>query len=313
MSQHKGKDDKQLYSMEQYDCLKVYPTSCEINGQNIDADQYDYIYRCIETKLLFMRQCVFCSTELLTAESKMYKDEIYQEISQFSQLWSCPNCAYWHWYNRYLVESFFDDNDSTDELLSSTACISKMREFDSTLPEGCESELAITLRRNNKIWHTINPYKFEKFVGSIFKANFADCDVMHVGKSNDGGVDLIFIDSQKHQWLIQVKRRESPISSEGVSTVRNLLGAMYLKDCLRGIIVSTSDHFTFRAYEAVARAKELGRIVELIDRGKLHRMLNPLIPDRPWQQIIEAECIELNPTKDFARQIRKSVYGRKLL
>src|SRR5258708_7157087 len=129
-----------------------------------------------------------------------------------------------------------------------------MRDFDLTLPEGCEAELAVAIRRNDNIWHTIDPHKFERFVGSVFKANFRDCDVVHVGRSDDGGVDLIFIDSQKDQWLIKVKRRERSTSSEGFSTIRNLLGALFLNDCLRGILVSTADHFTFRAYQAVTRA-----------------------------------------------------------
>ena len=297
--------------MAQYDCLNVEPDSCQINDRNIAADQYDRIYRWIEGELLSIRECPFCSHQLLTGESEMYKDIIVGEVSQVSHLWSCPNCAYWHWYNRQMVDYFNDDGDFT-ETLYSKACISKIRDFDLTLPEGCEEELAVALKRNKEIWHTIEPYRFERFIGSIFRANFGDCEVLHVGKSDDGGVDLIFIDSQKDQWLIQVKRRESSTSSEGVSTVRNLLGALFLNDCLRGILVSTADHFTFRAYQAVARAKELGRTVQLLDRGKLRRMLNPLIPDRPWRDVIPSQLLELDPTKDFARQIRGRVSARKL-
>jgi hypothetical protein len=36
-------------------------------------------------------------------------------------------------------------------------------------------------------------------------------------------------------------------------------------------------------------------IIKLIDRGKLDRMLDPLLPDRPWIQVIKADfpdCVE---------------------
>lgn len=311
MDHNEQSSNQQPQPMEQYDCFEVKPDSCGINGQVIDADQYDRIYRWIEGELLIVQNCPYCSTQLLCANSEMQEDKFYAEVSQISQLWSCSNCAYWHWYNREMFDYIEDDGDTT-ETLYSTACISKMRDFELTLPEGCEAEIALAIRRNEKMWHTIDPYRFERFVGSIFKANFSHCDVMHVGKSDDGGVDLIFVDSQQDQWLIQVKRRESSTYSEGVNTVRNLLGALFLNDCLRGILVSTADHFTFRAYQAVGRANELGRIVKLIDRGKLRRMLNPLLPDRPWRNAISEQLLDLDPTRDFEAQIPARISNETL-
>ena len=70
-------------------------------------------------------------------------------------------------------------------------------------------------------------------------------------------------------------------------------------------LVSTADHFTYRAYEAVARAKEIGKIIQLIDRGKLNRMLGPMLPDRPWRSIIkEKDSISL--LNYFSRRIPKN-------
>ena len=310
MTKRKAQMNERPVAMEEYDRLRVQPNSCDINGNEIDADQYERIYQWIEGDLLILRECPFCSTPLLTAKSIKTSDEIFREVDQLSYLWSCPNCAYWHWYNRDAIDFYSDTYELVEESLYSTACISKMRSFEAVLPGGCEKELAIAFRRDSRLWHTIDPYKFESFIGALFKANFAQCEVMHVGRSGDGGVDLIFIDSDQNQWLIQVKRRESPNSSEGVSTIRNLLGALFLRDSLQGIVVSTADHFTFRAYQAVTQAKRLGRTVRLIDRGRLSRMLNPLIPDRPWRQVIGSEARDLtptlDPTRDFTRQIRRS-------
>jgi hypothetical protein len=80
--------------------------------------------------------------------------------------------------------------------------------------------------------------------------------------------DVLFVDAGV-KCLIQVKRREDPAFAEGVAGIRNLLGTMILEDALRGIIVSTADHFTYCAYDAVGRANERGMQIDLVDRGKL--------------------------------------------
>jgi len=162
-----------------------------------------------------------------------------------------------------------------------------VREFETRIPEGCYSDLVVALRQNPDLWHTLNPTDFEKLVQAIFKANYCDCEVFHVGKPNDGGVDVIFVDSGKKQWLIQAKRRVSPQSSEGVETIRNMLGTMYLEDSSFGVVVSTADHFTYQAYKQINRADELGKTLKLIDRGKLIRMSGALLPSNPWKEYLE--------------------------
>jgi hypothetical protein len=139
----------------------------------------------------------------------------------------------------------------------------------------------------------MNPHRLEELVAAIFKANYKDCEAIHVGKPDDGGIDVVFVDSGERQWLIQVKRRENPQSSEGVGVIRNLLGAMLLENSSYGILVSTANHFTFRAKEAVDRARDLGKVIRLIDRGKLDRMLAPMIPDRPWLDFLRSHYPEL--------------------
>jgi hypothetical protein len=217
------------------------------------------------------KSCPFCSTRL----------SIFDYSSEgIAFLKTCRNCAYW--------QSFYDPRFSYDPRSSTySAFISKGREFESKLPESCLSEAAQMIRRKQQIWNTIEPRKLEGLVAEVFRANYSDSEVIHVGQPDDGGVDVVFIDSANQQWLIQVKRRESPFAAEGISTVRNLLGAMVLNRALKGIVISTADHFTYRAYEAIGRAREMGMTLKLIDRGKLNRMLDPLLPDRPWKTALE--------------------------
>ena len=97
----------------------------------------------------------------------------------------------------------------------------------------------------------------------------------------------IRVDAVGRQCLVQAKRRQKPDRTEGVSTIRNLLGAMFLNRSLCGIVASTADHFSYRAREAAGKATSLGMEIRLFDIGKLKRMLDPFLPDRPWFALIK--------------------------
>ncbi|HKU77951.1 MAG TPA: hypothetical protein VJR02_28815 [Pyrinomonadaceae bacterium] len=62
---------------------------------------------------------------------------------------------------------------------------------------------------------------------------------------------------------------------------------MYSEDSLRGIVVSTANHFTYWAQELSRKVQNKGCLIDLVDRGKLDLMLDPLIPVRPWNAIYD--------------------------
>ena len=132
--------------------------------------------------------------------------------------------------------------------------------------------------------YSCNPTRFEKFIADVFRSNYTNAEVLHVGRPHDGGTDVLLIDAEKRQWLIQVKRRESPSNSEGVGIIRDILGAMHLKGVRRGIVVSNADRFSRYAQKAAveAEAKEYPMIVRLVNSDILDKMLDPVLPDRPW-------------------------------
>lgn len=291
-------DTKIPASMTEYDSLGLEDDECLINNEYInDEKQSEEIRSWVLDKFQTIEKCHYCSSLLNTATYE-YKDES-ETREQTSKLWSCSNCAYWQ-----CSFDFYSELQVTSSV-GSFAFTSKAREFDINLPEICNSELALAIRRNQKIWNTMNPYKLEKLVADIFKANYKNSEVIHVGKPDDGGVDVLFIDSGKRQWLIQVKRRENPESSEGVSVVRNLLGTMVTQSNLQGILVSTADHFTTRAFQACGKANNnFGMEVKLIDRSKLDRLLSPLIPTNPWfEALSSSEYIQPEILENFLEQI----------
>jgi hypothetical protein len=109
---------------------------------------------------------------------------------------------------------------------------------------------------------------------------------MHVGKPGDLGIDVVFVEANGNKWLIQVKRRESPNGPEGFETLQKLLGTLVLEGEVRGVVASNASHFSYQAKREAKRASTRGYTIELLDRGKLSRMLGPLLPDRPWRQYL---------------------------
>ena len=149
---------------------------------------------------------------------------------------------------------------------------------------GVATSWLCTYDRTQNLLYSFNPTRFEKFVADVFRANYTNTEIVHVGKPNDGGIDVLLIDAEMEQWLIQVKHRETQNSTEGVSTIRDILGAMVVKGARRGIVVSTAKRFSRYAIQAAAKA-EVGphrMTVQLVDSGIFNKMLDPILLDRPW-------------------------------
>lgn len=194
----------------------------------------------------------------------------------------CPECAYWRLHHQraaYLGRG--------GHLFGYEGWESKLQSFEEGLPEGLSPAFAQYLRRHPSALRRLSPTRMERLVTDIFKANYGYADVMHVGGPGDGGIDVLFVESETKRWLVQVKRRSSARKSEGVATIRSLLGAMVLEGTLRGIVVSSANRFTAPAIEAQQGAARQGFLIDLVDKGKLLRMLKPALPDRPWRKHTE--------------------------
>lgn len=234
-----------------------------------------------------LRNCAYCSTKLLKVEDDMFQERSRRDYC----LWYCEYCRFWQ--ARIYSDPFGECMPPPDHL----AYVSKLREFDTELPIGCSEEVASYIRQNPNFLHSLDPKHFERLVTDVFQANYTNAEVTHVGRPKDGGVDVLFINAEKQEWLIQVKRRESPNRSENVGTIRSALGTMAAKGKRYGIVVSTAKKFSrYAIQEAVAAKEGLFRMtVLLVDKGILSRMLDPILPDRPW----------LDPIREVDQQIAK--------
>ena len=80
------------------------------------------------------------------------------------------------------------------------------------------------IRRDTSRLHFVDPKRFEKFVADVFRANYTNAEVVHVGKPNDGGVDVLLIDAQEEQLIVQVKRAESNANLKRFARFETCLG-----------------------------------------------------------------------------------------
>lgn len=252
-------------------------------------------------KFILQSKCPFCNFELKQTfiyaekrDDKLFRDLNDQSVNPVfgaaqdpgdSRLWVCPSCYYWQWYCEYhtnlLAEYFYPD------YWNRSFAVSQLAAFSGDLPEEFTAEMAQQLRRNPVLWHSMSPKNLEKIVRDIFRANFTDCEVLHVGSPGDGGMDVLMIDNDERRWMISVKRREKPEKGEPVSTIRDLIGAMVLEGGSIGVIASTADHFTTAAKRAVQKAATRGHLIHLLDRGRLNRLIGKMLPRIPWKDAIE--------------------------
>ena len=227
--------------------------------------------------------CDYCQTPMETPGFRRESPEPEEwHVDRCYNLAHCPYCCHWK----------FRASESTNKCMDAPTSViaeSVARKFDAALPEGCTTELAVHLRQSSSLWHSIEPRRMERLVADLFRANYGQVEVIHVGKPGDLGIDILFVDAGNAEWLIQVKRRESPESVEGFETLQRLLGTLVLEGKLRGIIATTAKRFSRQLLKQKRRAESRGFIIELLDRGKLDRMLNPMLPKRPWLELMNAD------------------------
>lgn len=184
--------------------------------------------------------CQFCKSPSLEVHS--YRDHYCLGVDMYSEtsIYECPNCGYWECINDFSEEE--DNINSINAKYWRTITYAIAKKFNPSSKLLPIDTLRNELKRNPRIMHSIHPYKFEELAQSVF-SDYYECEVKKVGQSHDGGIDLIIVLSDE-PILVQVKRRESKSAVEQISTVRDFLGAMFIKNNSKGIILSTADHFS---------------------------------------------------------------------
>lgn len=226
-----------------------------------------------KTELFFEKRgwCPFCdrSTSKVYSKASPYND-LNTGFYMLTEAWSCSSCGWWEM-------EYLHADDWVYERYIRRAILRSFEPSDIELPV---QTLRKYLKEQPNLIYELHPIKMERLVQAVF-GEFFDCEVVHCGKSHDGGIDLILINSEQPS-VIQVKRRAKPDSVESVNTVRNLLGAMLLQQRQHAIVVTTADHFSSEAQQAAKTAVDLNIVksFDLIDANRFLNMLNLIYSGR---------------------------------
>ncbi|MDA9090676.1 restriction endonuclease [Porticoccaceae bacterium] len=230
------------------------------------------------------KRCPFCFSEIGVTHTHSSRSESYHNV------WVCM-CGWWQHeraYDTSCFTNFAPGQDRIERLAElKHATVSS---YDVSSSEVPTETLREYLFKNPNILYNINPYKLERLVQSVFQDHFA-CEVIHCGKSHDGGVDLVIVNSGT-PIMVQVKRRQNPNHAEAVGSIREFLGAIMLKNSKHGIYVTTAGHFSRMSRDAgkLALENNLVKRFELIDFNSFTDILslNHTASVHPWEYLFES-------------------------
>jgi len=243
----------------------AYVEMLQVNGMAVSREEYERARMVTASH----RCCPYCGVRLrVMVLGGGWTDSPRSHYER--RLGVCDGCGFWC--GQYSC--------SLDEGIASRYSVSKsgaaiLRRMPLDVPDVPIRELVGYLQRNPTALRQLHPKAFERLVGDCFRANWGAAEVKYVGGPDDGGVDVVLVMSEKERWLIQCKRRATEDAVEAVSTVRELLGTLLTEGELRGIVVSTADHFSYHARRLAgdAHLSDLGYDIRLADYGILREML----------------------------------------
>jgi len=268
-----------------------YEETIQVNDYVIYSDgngtDQDYISRHLEIIKHYsnskVNHCPFCRSDISLEHERRPKSDTRHKI------WLC-GCGWWQHERIYDTRCYTNYAPGLDVIERSAelkhAIVSS---YDISSDKTPTETLRSYAQRNPDIIYNIHPVKMEKLVQSVFSDHYA-CEVIHCGRSHDGGVDLVIVNSDS-PTLVQVKRRQDPKHTESVSSIREFLGAIMLNSSKHGIYVTTADHFSKMSQDAkhLALERNLVKQFELVDFRSFIEILNlnHIDSSSPWEEILE--------------------------
>jgi len=187
--------------------------------------------------------------QVLEASLPQPEDEngMTYDCARWVAIWGCLSCGWWY-------EEFTKFDDADDNRIKRRVAV--LREFTADANDLPLAALSTELISRPGVLHDVHPGRLEVLVADIL-GEFFSTEVKVVGRTGDGGIDLVFVNCDR-PFAVQVKRRQSQESKEGVALVREFLGACLLEDVRNGIIVTTAGSFTSGAVAAANQTVSKG-------------------------------------------------------
>ncbi|MVU75873.1 hypothetical protein GPX89_01270 [Nocardia sp. ET3-3] len=223
-----------------------------------------------ESALGQRKDCLYCHERLAIS----FDQRFIRDASSF--LWpresddllhlrasDCPRCGWWQFEKTWDHETgvFHSVRGAT---LSSYAVDSAQVPVDALIQH---------IRDRPDSIHCIDPLRMEVLVGAVI-AEHLDCEVRHVGRTADGGIDLLLVIADE-TVPIQVKRRSSATATESVKTVREMFGVMLRDGFRKAYVVSSARQFSRQSKAEIETAMARGAFDEftLLDKQSFIDMM----------------------------------------
>jgi restriction system protein len=236
--------------------------------------------------------CPFCHKKIETPIYQKYKAETPEwlcgSFEQWEHVIQCSDCGWWEYQYSNQSDAIDDGIRASDREYSSAI----LRSYNDNAIDVPINALREYINKNPDKIYKINEHRMEDLVRSVFSDFYPSCTVRKFGQTRDGGRDGLLIDENGQQFLISIKRRESPKATEGVSTLRDLIGATVVEDNISGcIVVSTADHFSKDAtnYAKKVLSKNFIERFELIDCKKFLQITDLTKDKLPttWESLLK--------------------------
>lgn len=175
----------------------------------------------------------------------------------------CKTCGWW-----FSIENADQCNDGYAVSYSAI-----LQSFDIASADIPLEILKAELPKNISNIHSINTKRMEDLVADILRGVY-DCEVHQLGYTKDKGIDLILLHGNS-PIAVQVKRRMDSDRTEGVSAIREFLGAAMLQRHNNLMYVTTARKFSKDAIDAAKESVNLGltKSFDLLSMDKLNYLL----------------------------------------
>jgi hypothetical protein len=182
--------------------------------------------------------CIYCNGRLrwgvLTVQSREGVSRIESPTVDY-----CEQCGFWHTRELRYLEAIGEED----------VCyfIGQVRHYDIASKEIPIDALRRFLVKHPRHLAHIHPTAFELLMRDCIRDAYAPCEVIHIGGTADGGIDLKLVTSDQDTFLIQVKRRGNLGRKESVRVVRELNGVLFRENAAKGMVITTASAFTRNA------------------------------------------------------------------
>jgi len=200
----------------------------------------------------------------------------------------CSSCGWWQ-YN--YVENIKEEARWYQLLIRFYKGVVKVfNSEDKKLPISVLNE---ECKKNPVILYQVGTRKFEEFLQCTLKSVY-NCEVIHCGKTGDGGIDLLILNSDE-PILVQAKRRTEAKSNyaEPIKDIREFLGVMLINKAQKGIYVTTSKKYsknTEKTINDIIEKKIVTRF-DIVNFDALISIFNQkkVIHHAPWEELINSQ------------------------